>query len=509
LLDELRTTAADASSDITVVPARVIARRIAIGALSLALLGVAFRGWLGFGPLGSYNSDESVVGLMALRLLHHGELSTFFWGQPYGGSLEAVFVAPFLAVFGANIAGLRAANFLVALGAPILTWRIARHYLARNVAVAVGIVALFFPAGAVWFGTSESDFYTLTAALGLGAVLLAVNLDEQPARARWWLGLGFVVGLGWWTSPNIGYYAFPLVIWLAFRGHWRGGRNLALASAAAVVGSLPWWRVNFGSSFASVRSPHWAGTSTYPSRVQFFFTHALPYALGVRLPWGGAWVFSTRVGEALLAGAIACLVVGVAVTVRGARPVGWLRAPDLVLLAASPFLYALNPAGWRLIEGRYVYFVASIVPLVLGRIMTRRAGLAAVSALVVLTTVGFVNERGRFEKLERPSTAAIAHALEANGYRTAIAGYWISYQLTFGTSERVIATSTSAYRYRPYVDIVEASSPAYVFRVGDKVDDAWLLDELRAAGVQYRVISAGQYYAVLPATRWVTKHPVR
>ncbi len=471
--------------------------------------GVAFRLWLGFGPLASYDSDESIVGLMAMHLLHHGKLSVFYWGQPYGGSLDAVLAAPFVALFGTNIVGLRAANFLVGLAAPILSWRIAKHFFDAKVAWAVGLLALVYPAAAVWFGTSERGFYPLTAALGLAAVLLAVNIDEQPTRARWWVGFGLVVGVGWWTSPNIGYYAVPLAVWLVLRGHWRRGRNISLGVVAALLGSAPWLWVNLHSGFASAQPPDWAGNSTYGSRLQFFFTHALPYAFATRLPWGSAWVFSPRLGEALFVFACVIAVAGIFMTVRAAaKPVGLLQSPDLLLLAVSPFLFALSPPNWRLVEGRYVYFVASLIPLVLARVMTRRVGVAAVCALVAFTSIAFLQQRARLQEIARPSTVAIARALQANGYHTAIADYWTAYQLTFTAGEKVIATPTYHPRYKPYLAEVNASAPAYVFRVSKSPTDGWLIDELNAAGIGYRTITGGQYFAILPSQRFVTQRAI-
>src|SRR5262249_12641894 len=62
--------------------------------------GIGLRAWvLSATSLGSIDSDEAVWGLMARDLLH-GHWSTFFWGQNYGGSQEAILTAGVFGITG-------------------------------------------------------------------------------------------------------------------------------------------------------------------------------------------------------------------------------------------------------------------------------------------------------------------------------------------------------------------------------------------------------------------------
>src|SRR5579872_1476982 len=64
--------------------------------------GAALRVWVVHTPsLGYLDSDEAVVGLMARHLLH-GQFSTFYSGQRYGGSGEAALVAAAFWIAGAG-----------------------------------------------------------------------------------------------------------------------------------------------------------------------------------------------------------------------------------------------------------------------------------------------------------------------------------------------------------------------------------------------------------------------
>jgi hypothetical protein len=69
--------------------------------LAVVLIGAIQRWWVAAHAIGTLTSDGAVIGLMALQLLHHGQLTVYRWGQSYGGSLEAVLTAAVFAVAGA------------------------------------------------------------------------------------------------------------------------------------------------------------------------------------------------------------------------------------------------------------------------------------------------------------------------------------------------------------------------------------------------------------------------
>lgn len=470
------------------------------------IIGVALRLWLAFGPLGRPDSDEAVVGLMALRLLHHGQLTAFYWGQSYGGSLEAILVAPFLALLGTTTLALKLPTILLGFTSSWLIWRIARHFFAPTVAATAALLSLFWPVALVWFGAKERGFYPVTAALGLATVLAAVVIDEQPSRKWLWFGMGVATGVGWWMSPNIAYYALPILVWLCLRGHWREFRGTAVAVVGVLLGSSVWLAANLQSGFASLSGPG-SGASTYSSRFSFFWTQGLPFAAGLRLPWGAEWIFSQRFGVAVGLFALATLCIAIVLSSRGAR--GWLQSPELLLLAMSPFIFAVFPVNWRLVEGRYLYFVASILPLVMCRVLLSRAGQLILLAIVAVTPVAFFRDYRRLDATIRPSTTAMAHKLSEAGYRTAIADYWVAYQMTFDSNEVIIASPTPG-RDATYRRDVLTSAPAYVFSTrGRRHADGWLLTELRAARIPYRTMRVPNFVAVLPQSRYITHHQVR
>jgi hypothetical protein len=480
----------------TQVTRRIPKSAVTAAALVVVAVGIAFRWWLAVGPLGRPSSDESVVGLQAFELVHHGHINAFYWGQAYGGSLEAILVAPWVWLFGTTTFALKLTTVLLGLTSSWLTWRIARHLLAPVVAAWTGLASLIWPATLVWYGTKEGGFYPLTATLGLAVVLIAVNIDEHPQRWLWWLGAGIATGLGWWMSPNIAYYVLPMVAWLVVRGHWHHARHVLIAFGGFALGASVWIVANVHSGFDSLHSPPWAGSSTYLSRFGFFWRAGLPFALGLRRPWVSDWYDGRYVGHLLYLVALVSIAIAMRATVRN-------LAPDLFLIVAAPFVYATFVGNWHIYEGRYTYFVASMLPILLGRVLAMRAGPVIVAILVVVPGIAFVRDYTFNRTTITANPAPMARALERAGYRTAIAEYGIAYSLTYESGERVVAIPASNDRYPPFVARVRDSTPAYVFHAISPGSDRALRHNLDLRHIRYRIITAGDLYAVLPASRFV------
>jgi hypothetical protein len=464
---------------------------------------VVLRWYFAVGPHTSPSSDEAVVGLMAMRLLHGHLPGAFYWHQTYGGSLESVAVAPFIGLFGHTTLGLRSASVIFELTASWLVWRIARHLLRPAIAAVVGLVSLFFPLASVLWGTKERGFYPLTAALGFAAVLMALNVHERPSSRLWWTGFGLVAGVGWWMSPNIAYYVLPIALWLAVRGHWRPFRNVVLAAAAFVAGSSVWIASNVRNDFGSVLRPPYVGTSsTFASRFAFFWTHGLPFALGLRGIPAGGWYIHAAVGISLYV--LTVVAFGFAL-----RRTVLKDAPDIFLLAVSPFVFTAFIGNYQLLDGRYVYFLASMIPFVIGRLVDVRTGRVIVALVLAASTYGFVHHYGPSVRSAPGSTVPLARKIAAHGYRTAVANYWIAYKMTYESGEGVVASPMPGMvglRYLPYAREVYDSRPAYLFQAGTKCDSPatqTLRQALDSQHIPFKIEVGAPYCAILPERRYL------
>ena len=71
-----------------------------------ATAGVVLRVWAYRSAMAIPDSDEALVGLM-VRHIDHGQFTTFYWGQAYGGPQEALLAVPGFLVFGRGWLALR------------------------------------------------------------------------------------------------------------------------------------------------------------------------------------------------------------------------------------------------------------------------------------------------------------------------------------------------------------------------------------------------------------------
>jgi 4-amino-4-deoxy-L-arabinose transferase-like glycosyltransferase len=473
------------------------------------LVGVVLRAIVLFTALGRPDSDEVIAGLMARHLFRDG-FPAFFWGQHYGGTVELLPVALSLKVFGSSVPGLRVPT--IALGAldAVLVWRCGRRMMAPGQAQVAGLLAWVWPAAAVWFGVREQLFYVPTLTLGLVAVLLALRL-APPASPPWWewAALGLTLGVGWWTSPNVIYFLVPVaVVLFARRGQrwllppWAG---LLVASAAALVGALPWLVTNVGSGFPSLHaSDGFPPTGGYLGRVWWFFTHGLAAEMGFRSIGTLAWI-----GGALgvVAYLVAYLVAGVALLagLRASldRSHRWPSA-DAAGLVTFPWLLALVPFAMAQANLRYLFVLAPFLCWVLARLVGGwRSALTVGVAALTLTGVGLaqlhrVSETpGTVFKVGAVGSLDRAIAVLDEAHVTAVyADYWAAYRLVFESDERIVARpSAGTHRSAEYRATVEASPvAAWVVSSGSQADA--LTAALEGLGVGFHTVDAGEFVVV-------------
>jgi hypothetical protein len=338
---------------------------------------------------------------MALQALH-GHTAAFFWGNQYGGTGEVEVVAALFWVFGASATTLAATSSVLTAVAALLVGASARRLQPGRPLLAVAAAGAFWvwPEAAVLNSTREFGFRELTMVAGLAAILLVGRLLDTRAR-RDAAGLGFALGVGWWSSPEIGYFAIAAgVAVLLGLGHPRRRPPVAAWAVGAgtfALGALPWIWANARTGLASLHpasSPTYQA-STYAGRLHLFAVDTLPMMLGLREPGDGRWV---------VGGAGPTLAVVAAVVVVGASAAGlaFARRPGREVHAgccaatlAFPLAYSTFPATSFWLDGHYAVFltpllvlsVVGLVPARPVRLPGRVAVLAGVLGLATATTL--------------------------------------------------------------------------------------------------------------------------
>jgi 4-amino-4-deoxy-L-arabinose transferase-like glycosyltransferase len=422
-----------------------LAQRATLGnALVVAgvLAGVALRIWILLSSQGALDSDEAVWGLMA-RHFEHGEFSTFFWGQPYGGTQEVILTVPLFWILGASATALKTVPIVLWALSALLVWRIGRRTLDETRARIAALVFWTWPAFFLWKSTKAHGFYGSGLVFGLAAVLLALRLRERDSPFDYAL-LGLMLGLGWWATPQIAILALPAVVWLVWsrphtlRGAW-------LATPAFLLGSLPWWLFNIRHHWPSLTLG--ADESSKFTHLHNLFTATLPTALGLRLPYSLAWLPTIEVAAPLYA-----LLLAGFLYLLWRRPAGL----DLLLLTALifPILYTVSSYTSLNTEPRYetlAYPVFTLLLVYAASSRLRAGALVVVALALAAAGVAEMQQHNLSASHDGAKVPADIHpllrTLRAHGIDRVYANYWVAYRITFESSEQIIAAPADQPRY--------------------------------------------------------------
>jgi 4-amino-4-deoxy-L-arabinose transferase-like glycosyltransferase len=426
------------------------------------VVGTYVRLWL-LGNQG-INSDEATVGLMAHQILH-GHFSTFYWGQSYGSG-EPYFVAATFALFGQSAFTLNLAPALLAAAAAVVVWRIGLRLFSPWCAAASAALTWVWGEAAVWNSVREIGFRGATLLLGLLVVLLVLRIQSALAEGDQplveWFGVGLCAGVGWWCSPEIIYFLVPAVVVLAIELFRHRGRRsvmaLGTAMLAFLLGASPWLiaTVTRGGTFNQASSP-----VGYFGRLQLFFTHAVPIALGLRVEGAGAFITSPWLSVTVL------LFLALATVASMAILFGEKAARILVLsLLLFPFLYAAFSATSFWNDARYLSYLPPLLALtwmgalwkVAGRQTAQMLASAVLAAAIASTLVSFNDGYGALNSTSsltswraNPNTAltALSDHLVGAKVTDVLAHYWVANSLGFISGGRLTALDPDSARNIP------------------------------------------------------------
>ena len=504
------------AADRTSLDRRVVLLLIAVA----VVIGALERWWVASHTLGTLTSDGSVVGLMALELLHHGQLPTYFWGQSYGGSIEAVGTAAVFLVAGHGTSQLLAASALSSALAALALWRAGRRLVGDPAALLGALAFWVWPASVMLRSLKPGGTYMLGLALALCGVGALARLHDGEDGLWVRLAAGLWCGLAFWASATSVQLLVPALLWSA-PTLWRLGRRVGAVVVGGLVGASPAIVYGIAHGWSNLFLPGGDGTalSRFAPRFVQFFQDEIPIALDLRVEGTLSWL-NPAVGIGLtvvVLGGFGALAVVVAR--GGARR---CRLPVLTLLLL-PFLYAINSTANHVGQGRYVLDGMTMAALLVGvglenggRALARRrpwpraqflwAAMLALLALIGAITLSrepgavIVGMGAPDVPMLASDTGARALVLR-HDVHDAFADYWVAYRLTFETDERTVVTPEFYDRYPPFNAQVSSSrDPAYLFLSSSKTlseFEAWC----RQHGVRVRAWSDGGYTLVVPSSR--------
>ena len=457
---------------------------------------VALRWWIIESPLGRIDSDEGIIGLIALAI-GDGSRVYISWGNSYGGTIGQAFAALAMHLFGSSAETMKIAGVVLTFGSCVLLWRIARYFVDERRARFAGALFLVYPAFDLWWST-KAGYYAAALVCSLAVVLCALWMDAKAevAQIRWFEAgaLGFLTGLAFWTTPQCLLVVGPVLVWLAVR-RYRLWRSAGPFVVGAILGAAPWIRWNLSNDWNSLRANPVPVASTYIERFRHYFTDTLPQSLGFRVPYERSWILWGAGRVAYLA-ALVGLLAGVVYVLRDPRRRRRF-APVLAIFVAYPFLCALATETWYFWSPRYLTQLAPFIALLVAALCAtyiRQLVVLALAITLAVATLGSLESvgEGGAHDVVGPKLTGVIEFLEENDIDFVFADYWISYALTFETERGILASPVDFVR-EPKIDLLVAGaypSTYLVFEGGPR--DAALTTTLTQMGVPFeRVVIDG------------------
>ena len=470
--------------------------------VAFVVAGIVLRVILLRKATGVLDSDEAVVGLMARHILRDHDFTTFYWGQNYGGSLTAIVMAPVFAVFGESTTTLKSVPLAMSAISAVLVWRLGRRTVGEPAATFAALAFWVWPTNYLWLSTKERGFYWATDILGLAFLLLVSHLTEKPRSWVLWIALGFVGGVGWWTSPQMLYFAVPGLAWLVIKLRQQVLR-IWIAIPAALVGSLPWLIWNVQHDFAALVPTSHQFDKGYIGNINELLRHGVPVMLGFNVieRWLVPVIFPLLY--------VAVIVLGVVgVVLRKPRP--WLL---ILVVLAFPLLWGVFPVSGVIGEGRYVMFLMPAFVLLL----MYAARHPVVQVVLLLGALG-VSADGvhritcctspRAPDVAMPlHTGPLIDALEQMHVHAFYGDYWIAFRVAFETDEKIVGSPRIFKRWPPYDAAAAAQDPTTVVFVAGSRLGTTFEKGLQRMGVEYSKRTAGDFVIYQTKTK-VSIEPV-
>lgn len=409
----------------------------------VAIVGLIARWWLASSAVGFVNGDEAMSGVTAFDVLH-GQPHLLIGASNYGGTIEALVLAPLLRAFGAHVWVLR----LVAIGlfglAVLATGWAARIVLDRRLSWVAG--------GFVWLASGAIVVLTMTAYLGYNSGLLftalALGLLMRSAvrdlPRRQFFAAGLCAGLAVWGHPLFIVPLLPAIVTTMVLRRHDVRRWIVSLAAGAVIGLSPLLVWNARNGWASLlHNPAPLKATTYRERLEIVVAQLLPRAFGLRGE-AGDWLYPRRLGMVALGILLVLIHVGLVVLAKRSRA-------GVVIAAAGLFaipLVAAFPALFWSQDARYAIVV--LVPWFIGLtewfdLALRRARSAALIAAALLVLFGalstgkWIHRYARNRVDTNASSLQVVRALEARGIRGVTGRYWDVYRIAFFSNDRIAA----------------------------------------------------------------------
>ena len=412
-------------------------------AISLvAVAGLLARWWIASSGQGFVSGDEGMSAVSAFDVLH-GHPHLLIGASNYGGTLEALVLAPLLKIFGAHVWLLRIVATAIFAGAVVVSARAATVLFDRRISWMVG--------GLLWLMSGAIVLLSMTMYLGYNSGLLfmvislalMMRLAKDEGSTWTFFATGVSAGLAVWGHPLFIVPLVPAMLALMVLRRSDTRRWFVALAGGSVIGLSPFLAWNAMNGWASIlHNPPPLEATTYRQRLEIVFAQLFPRAFGLR-GQPGDWLYPRKLGLVAFIVLLVLIHVGLLVLARRSRAGMVVAASGLLaipLVAAFPALFWSSDAR---------YAIVVLVPWLMGLcvwvdLLLRRRRSAALWAGAFVVVFGLLSMGKWIHRYSRVRTdangqsIAMVKALDAHGVQGVIGAYWEVYRVGFFSNDRIV-----------------------------------------------------------------------
>jgi hypothetical protein len=484
----------DAPTEIAVERPSVSAGRSQrwLAILLVAIAGVLARWWIASSSQGFVSGDEGMSAVSAFDVLHR-QPHLLIGASNYGGTLEALVLAPLLKAFGAHVWLLRIVASAIFAIATVAAAKAAKLIFDRRISWMVG--------GLLWLMSGAIVLLSMTMYLGYNSGLLfsvislglMMRLAKEERSAWTFFAAGVSAGLAVWGHPLFVVPLMPAMLALMVMRRSDIRRWFLALAGGSVLGLSPFLAWNAMNGWASIlHNPPPLVATTYRERLETVIAQLFPRAFGLR-GQPGDWLYPRKLGVAAFIVLLVLIHVGLLVLARRSRAGVVVAASGLL---GIPFVAAFPALFWSS-DARYAIVV--LVPWSMGLcvwvdLLLRRRRSAAVWAGVLVLVFGLLSTGKWMHRYSRVradangQSVAMVKALDARGVQGVIGAYWEVYRIGFFSNDRIVVRVPPEIagpdRSTRSTDAVMALPKSKVAYVNYLPKDAVCLDKESVAGIE-------------------------
>lgn len=230
----------------------------------------------------SIDADEAIVGLMGKHFIEGGNVSVFYYGQHYMGSLEAILAGLSFSTLGISSFTLKLVPFLFSIFFIWCVFVLTNRIYGRAPAWIAAILCAFPAQILVDWGAKARGGFIEIVVLGALSTILFLEWFETRKLKKLFL-CGFILGVGWWWNNQIIFFVTALGIYGIFslkKNEFLKTGFTALTSF--LIGGLPFWAYNIKHNFISFKTFSETAGGKFLTQAEGFFTHSIPMLAGVK-----------------------------------------------------------------------------------------------------------------------------------------------------------------------------------------------------------------------------------